>query len=106
ARLVDGRLGFGRALGLGLFGQIATASELDPQIVGRRRLQRAHGPHAFLAHGLQRDDQILAGNTQLFREVDDLDSCRHSPLTSSSGYFRPDRSELSPPPTPAARWAA
>ena len=82
--LGDGRLGLGHALGLGLFGEIAAAAELHPQLICRGRLQRAHGPHALLAHRLEGDDQIFAGDSKLFRKVDDLHSCCHSPVTSSA----------------------
>ena len=99
-------LGLGRPLGLGLFGQVPAAAQLDPQLIRRRRLQRAHRPHRLLAHRLEGDDQILAGDAQLLREVDDLDSCRHSLLTSSPCRSRPGRSESPPRPMRAARRAA
>jgi len=91
--LVYRRLGLGRPLRLGLFGQIPAAAELHAQIIGHGHLEWTHGPHPLLAHGLEGDDQILAGDTQLLREIDDLDSCRHSPLTSSPCRSRPGRSE-------------
>ena len=77
-RFALGRLRLGRALGLGLGGQIASAAQLDPQLVGRRGEERAHGPHALVAHAFERHDQILAGDAQLLRQIDDLDPCRHA----------------------------
>src|SRR5260370_1430329 len=80
-----GRAGRGRAHrarvgGLRLGGQLAAAPELDPQLVGLRGEERAHGPHALVAHALERHDQVLAGDAQLLRQVDDLYPCRHARL--------------------------
>ena len=85
----------GRTLGLALDGQVATAPELDPQLVGRVGGHRRHRPHALLSHALESHDQILTGDSQLLREVDDLYTCRQSALTSSARF--PESSPRSRP---------
>src|SRR4029077_8089318 len=99
-------------LGLRLGGKLAPAAELDPQLVGLRGEERAHGPPALVAHALDRHDQILAGAAQLLRQVDDFYPCRHArfpPLPTRKNDYRtllrrgaPARSPAPPPPPPPA----
>ena len=71
-------LGLGHALGLGLGGQLPAATELGAQLVRGGHVERSHGALALVAHAVQRQQQVLAGDAQLLREVNDLQPSRQS----------------------------
>ena len=79
-------------------GQLAPPAELDPQLVGGGRIQRRHRPLALVAHAVEGQQEILAGDAQLLRQVNDLQTSRQcsSPLPvlfhrSSISIMRSDR---------------
>src|SRR5262249_23582658 len=73
-------LRLGGTLGLALGGQLATPPELDPQLVGSVGGDRRHRPHTLVPHAFESHDQVLARDSELLREVNDLHTCRQAPL--------------------------
>src|SRR4029453_9287819 len=88
---LDGRgLGLDDALGLGgLRRDLTSPPELHAQLIRRRGVERRHRALPLVAHAVEGQQEILAGDSQLLRQVNDLQTSRQcsSPLLRIARCF-------------------